>query len=66
MMEPSMLHVAFVPILIALAIVLVPILKIIHKAGYSRIWVLVLFIPFVNLVFLWIFAFSRWPVEGNK
>jgi len=46
-----------------MVIVLVPIVQIIHKAGYSRIWFLVYLIPVVNIAFLWIFAFSRWPVE---
>jgi len=44
----------------------IPIMQIVKKAGYSRAWVLVFFIPVVNLVFLWIFAFSRWPVEATR
>jgi hypothetical protein len=39
----------------------VPLMQVIHKAGYSRAWVLVLLIPLVNVVMLWVFAFSRWP-----
>ena len=47
--------------------------KILEKAGYSKWWILVIFIPFVNIVMMWVFAFSKWPnsntdelVENNK
>jgi hypothetical protein len=33
------------------------------KAGYSRWWALAIFIPLVNLIIIWVFAFARWPVE---
>lgn len=36
--------------------------KIITKAGYSGWWVLIWFVPLLNLVFFLIFAFSDWPV----
>jgi hypothetical protein len=39
----------------------VPIMKILNKAGYSRAWIFILLVPFVNLVMLWVFAFARWP-----
>ena len=52
-------------LLIVAVVFLVPVAQIIHKAGYSRIWILLWFVPIVNLVFLWIFAFSRWPVEDR-
>jgi uncharacterized membrane protein YhaH (DUF805 family) len=43
----------------------VPIASIWHRAGYSRWWTLVAFIPLINLIGLWLFAFGRWPaVEG--
>jgi hypothetical protein len=66
MIDHSMFAVMFVPFLVVLAIVLIPIAQIIHKAGYSRLWILMWFVPFVNLVFLWIFAFSHWPVENKS
>jgi len=44
----------------------VPVIQILKKAGYSPLWVLVAFVPLVNLIFLWFFAFSRWPIEGGK
>jgi uncharacterized membrane protein YhaH (DUF805 family) len=39
----------------------IPVVKIVQKAGYSGWWCILLFIPVVNVVFLWIFAFARWP-----
>ena len=50
-------------VLIMLAIFVVPYVKIIKKAGYSGWWVLVVFIPLINLIMLWVFALARWPVE---
>jgi len=43
----------------------IPLMQIIHRTGYSRAWVLIMFVPVVNIVFLWIYAFRRWPVEGE-
>jgi hypothetical protein len=47
------------------AIVGVPVMQILKRTGFSRAWVLVLFVPLVNLIFLWIYAFTRWPVEAE-
>jgi hypothetical protein len=59
----------FVVVLIILAFYFVifgvPIMQILKRTGFSRAWVLVMFIPIVALIFLWIFAFKRWPVEGD-
>ncbi len=53
-------------LVVCFAIVGIPVIQILKKAGYSPFWVLVAFVPLVNLIFLWIFAFSRWPVEGGR
>ena len=44
----------------------IPVMQILKRTGFSRAWVLILFVPLVNLVFLWIYAFKRWPVEGEQ
>ena len=41
----------------------IPVMKILNKAGFSRVWVLLAFVPLLNIVFLWIFAFVRWPTR---
>jgi|NitcycUWRROWE17A_1032939.scaffolds.fasta_scaffold00768_2 hypothetical protein len=43
----------------------IPVMQVLKRTGFSRAWVLILFVPLVNLVFLWIYAFTRWPVEGE-
>jgi uncharacterized membrane protein YhaH (DUF805 family) len=50
-----------IAIIIVLAIYFVPILMIIRKAGYNGWWILILFVPLVNLIMLWVFAFASWP-----
>ncbi len=50
-----------IAIIIVLAIYFVPILMIIRKAGYNGWWILILFVPLVNIIMLWVFAFASWP-----
>jgi hypothetical protein len=35
--------------------------RILAKAGYSAAWGLVMWVPVVNLVAVWVFAFVGWP-----
>lgn len=44
-------------------IFLIAYVKIISRAGYSGWWVLVMFVPIVNVVMLLIFAFKEWPIQ---
>jgi hypothetical protein len=39
----------------------IPIARILTRIGYSKWWTLVYFIPFVNIIGIWILAYSRWP-----
>jgi len=48
-------------VLVVLAVYLVPAVRIVQKGGCSGWWCVLLIIPLVNIVFLWIFAFARWP-----
>jgi uncharacterized membrane protein YhaH (DUF805 family) len=50
---------------IVFLIVVIPTVKILRKAGYSGWWVLLWFIPVVNAIALWVFAFARWPLEDR-
>jgi hypothetical protein len=47
--------------LVVCAIFLVPVWRILRRAGHSGWWVLVAFVPLINLIGLWIFAFTPWP-----
>jgi hypothetical protein len=48
------------PILFVI-LVAVPVASILARAGRSRWWTIVAFVPLLNLVGLWVFAFVRWP-----
>ncbi len=52
--------------LVAFAVLLLPFWRITTKAGYSGFWSLLMFVPFVNLLFLYILAFSRWPALRRR
>jgi uncharacterized membrane protein YhaH (DUF805 family) len=45
------------------AIFVVPVWRIVAKAGYPGVLSLLAFVPLVNVVLLWLFAFVAWPVE---
>ncbi len=54
------------PLLAFLLLIGIPAAMILGKAGYSRAWVILAFIPMVNLVALWVFAFAKWPIVDPK
>jgi hypothetical protein len=60
---PPEYHLTMMPIMGVLLIILfgVPIARVIRRSGHSRGWTVVAFLPFLNLVGLWVFAFVRWP-----
>jgi hypothetical protein len=43
----------------------VPGANILHRAGRSRWWTILVFIPLLNLIGLWVFAFTRWPKAAS-
>ena len=65
-MQDSGMQVMPIVLFVIFAVVMViPYVKIIRKAGFSGWWVLVLFVPLLNFVMLWVFAFARWPLEDR-
>ncbi|MCP6390826.1 hypothetical protein NL487_28285, partial [Klebsiella pneumoniae] len=42
-------------------LLMIPISEVIRKAGFSRWWTLIYPVPLINLIALFVFAFSRWP-----
>lgn len=34
---------------------------ILHKAGYSGWWAATFYIPILNVIMLWVFAYADWP-----
>ena len=35
--------------------------RVLHKAGYSGWWSLLMLVPFINIAMIWVFASSDWP-----
>lgn len=48
---------------IGIAIVIIPFWKIYEKAGFSKWLSLLMIVPVVNLIVLYVVAFSTWPVH---
>lgn len=46
-------------------LILYPVGRIIGRAGFSPFWSLLVFVPMVNVIALWIFAFSEWPSKRS-
>jgi len=44
---------------------IIPAWRIVQKAGFHGALSLLWFIPVVNIVMLWVFAFVRWPHERD-
>lgn len=53
-------------LLIPLILLLLPAWRIVRRAGFSGAWSLLLFIPLVNVVAVYVFAFTDWPVERRR
>ena len=51
---------------VMVALVLYPVGRILGRLGLSPLWAVLAFIPLVNLIALWVLAFSDWPREMNK
>jgi hypothetical protein len=49
--------------IIGIVLVLGPIALVIRKAGYSPFWVLLAFVPLVNVAAIFYFVLSEWPIE---
>ena len=63
MAELSPIHVLI--LLIALTFI-IPIQQILHRTGHSRWWCLLMFVPLVNWIGLWVFAYVRWPAVDKS
>ena len=50
----------------AVILVAVPVASILRRAGRSGWWTILAFVPLLNLIFLWVFAFSRWPAVDSE
>ena len=53
-------------VLFWIAVIVVPFWRIVKRAGYGGAWSLFALVPLVNIILLWVFAFTRWPVDGSR
>jgi hypothetical protein len=51
---------------VMVAAVLYPIGRILGRIGLSPFWSVFALIPFVNLIALWVLAFTDWPRDADK
>ncbi|WP_426394134.1 hypothetical protein ACN9M1_10430 [Ralstonia sp. R-29] len=51
-------------LLIILIVAGIPVRQILLRTGFSQWWALLVVVPLVNLIALWIFAFSTWPRQS--
>ena len=58
--------VGFIPLLIILALVVVPYWKIWSRTGHSGAWGLLMLIPLANIISLWVLAFKDWPALRDR
>jgi len=49
-----------------IAVLCIPISKILNRLGFSRWWTIVYFIPFVNVIGIWILAYADWPALNRN
>jgi hypothetical protein len=40
--------------------------RVVNRAGYSRWWLLTAFVPLLNPIMVWVFAFADWPVTKSR
>ena len=52
-------------LLIALVLVGIPVRQVLLRTGFSQWWALLVVVPLVNLIALWVFAFSDWPRQSS-
>lgn len=53
-------------LILAAIVLVIPAWKVVEKAGYPGVWSLLVLVPLVNVLALWLFAFSRWPGAGQS
>ncbi|MBP7000649.1 hypothetical protein [Amaricoccus sp.] len=60
--------IGLVPVLVILALAVIPYWKIWRRTGHSGAWSLLMIIPVANLISLWVLAFKDWPAlrDGGR
>jgi hypothetical protein len=64
-MNDSELIAVFFPAILGFLALGIPLVKLLGRTGHSRWLVLLMLLPLLNLVFLWVFAFKKWPIDNK-
>jgi len=64
MMGVSLWQLFIVVIILVIPFLIFP--AVLKKAGFSGWWTLCLFIPVINILLIWLFAFTEWPNEKTQ
>lgn len=59
-------HIGIIPILVILALAVIPYWKIWSRTGHSGAWSLLMLVPIANLISLWVLAFKDWPAMRGR
>jgi len=62
----SLLTIAAILSIVPSLLLAVPSAMILARVGHSPWWALLVFVPLVNFVALWVFAFGRWPASTPR
>jgi uncharacterized membrane protein YhaH (DUF805 family) len=60
--EISIVH--WIIVISYVVLITVPVARILRRVGLSGWWCVIALIPVLNMVGLWVFAFTRWPTAG--
>jgi type II secretory pathway component PulF len=63
MTYPSFVLTMFVGLIVSSLVFLVPVVKVLRRTGHSALWCLLAFVPGLNLIAFWVFAFKPWPAD---
>ena len=47
--------------ILIVAVIIYPVGRILGRIGFSPLWSILVFLPFLNLIGLWMLAFTEWP-----
>jgi uncharacterized protein (DUF983 family) len=53
-------------LLITAAVIAWPYCRVLSRLGFSPWLGLLVFVPIVNIVALWLFAYAKWPALGSR
>jgi hypothetical protein len=53
-------------LIVMIVVVAYPAGRILSRMGFSPLWTILAFVPIVNVIALWLLAFTDWPARRAK